>query len=205
MSQIMVKNQMAPALVVKLGGSLYEHVPGLVAIFRQSNRTLFIVPGGGRFADKVREARLSDDEAHWEAIKAMDHYGRYISSFGLESTDLLTIPEKTSVFLPYRMARHYDPLPHTWDVTSDTIAAWVAHRLGLDLLVLKSVDGISIGGTISRIITRPVTTDVVDPCFIPYVLQHRIRTIIINGSVPEVAQGYLQGKHVPGTRIGTTF
>jgi 5-(aminomethyl)-3-furanmethanol phosphate kinase len=198
-------SQYCSPLVVKLGGSLYEHIPELVTTLKQSPRPLLIIPGGGRFADNVRASELPDEEAHWEAIAAMDTYGRYLSIFGFDATDHLSIPAKTIVFLPYRSMRYYDPLPHSWDVTSDTIAAWVAGRLGLDLVVLKSVDGIRIGGTLSLAISQPLETDVVDPCFIPYVLQNGIRTIIINGSVPETVIKFLRGDPVPGTRISTTF
>lgn len=193
------------ALVVKLGGSLYDHVPGLVEVFRAQSRPLFIVPGGGRFADEIRQSGFSDDDAHWAAIAAMDRYGGYIASFGLDTTDQLKIPKKTSVFLPYHCTRHYDPLPHTWDVTSDTIAAWIAGRLDHDLLVLKSVDGIRLNDTLTTTISTPVITDVVDPCFLPYVLQQGVRTTILNGSRPEIVARFLQGDHVPCTRIGTTF
>jgi 5-(aminomethyl)-3-furanmethanol phosphate kinase len=192
-------------LVVKLGGSLYERVPELVPVFQQSPRPLFIVPGGGRFADAVRKIRLSDDEAHWQAISAMDQYGRYVGSFGLDTTDHLKISDKTIVFLPYHCTNHFDPLPHSWDVTSDTIAAWVAGKLGLDLLMLKSVDGIEIDGRLAGTIPESVETDVVDPCCIPYILNHRIRTTIINGSASETVSRYLRGDLVPCTRIGTTF
>jgi 5-(aminomethyl)-3-furanmethanol phosphate kinase len=193
------------AIVVKLGGSLYNHVPELVTAIRSSPIPLFIVPGGGRFADAVRAAGLPDDEAHWEAITAMDTFGRHLASFGFDVTDKLSIPVKNTVFLPSHSMRYYDPLPHSWDVTSDTIAAWVAERLGLDLVVLKSVDGILVGDSLSEIISKPLVTDAVDPCFIPYVLKNRIRTTIINGTVPERVAEFLAGSQVPCTRIGTTF
>lgn len=193
------------ALVVKLGGSLYEQVPGLVPVLKRSHRPLLIIPGGGRFADAVRESGLPDDEAHWEAIMAMETFGRYLVSFGFLATDTLAIPAKTTIFLPMHSMRNYDPLPHSWDVTSDTIAAWVAGRLGLDLLVLKSVDGIRTRETLLPEIFQPLETDVVDPFFLPYVLRNRIRTTIINGTIQERVAGFLQGDRVPCTRISTTF
>jgi aspartokinase-like uncharacterized kinase len=193
------------AIVVKLGGSLYDHTPKLAPVLNSSPHPLFIVPGGGRFADAVRKAGLSDDDAHWEAISAMDTFGRHLGTFGFGLTDHLSIPVKNTVFLPSHSMRDNDPLPHTWDVTSDTIAAWAAGRLGLDLVVLKSVDGIRIGNSLSDKISEPVVTDVVDPCFIPYVLQKRIRTTIINGTVPKRVAEFLAGSKVPCTRIGTTF
>src|SRR5216110_1201780 len=40
------------------------------------------------------------------------------------------------VLAPYRWLRAADPLPHTWEVTSDTIAAWLAGALGARRVVL---------------------------------------------------------------------
>lgn len=192
-------------IVVKLGGSLYPHVGDLVQVFCQSQRPLLIIPGGGRFADEIRALSLPDDDAHWSAIRGMDRYGNYIAAFGLPTTDQISISGRTEVLLPYRCTRHLDPLPHSWDVTSDTIAAWVAGRLELDLVVLKSVDGILVNGSHADRISQRVETDIVDPCFIPYVLKHTIITTILNGTVTDRVAAFLRGERVPGTRIGTTF
>lgn len=193
------------ALVVKLGGSLYDRVPVLAPYLIQSPRPLLIIPGGGRYADEVRKSSLSDDEAHWMAIRAMNRYGEYIRSFNLPAVNRLKVPEKTTILLPYRCMKKYDPLPHSWNVTSDTIAAWIADILGLDLLILKSVDGIRINGVLADLISRPLPTDVVDPLCIPYALNHRIRVTIINGAQTEIVDRFLRGDAVPCTRIGTTF
>jgi aspartokinase-like uncharacterized kinase len=64
-----------------------------------------------------------------------------------------------------------DVLPHTWDVTSDTIAAWVAKTLHLDLLLLKSVDGIFINGILKKQVAGPVESEVINPFFIPFVIK----------------------------------
>ena len=37
---------------------------------------------------------------------------------------------------PYRWLREADPLRHTWDITSDSIAAWIAGQLAAERLVL---------------------------------------------------------------------
>ena len=193
------------ALVVKLGGSLHERVPALAPVLRSSPHPLLIVPGGGRYSDAVREAGLPDEEAHWEAVAAMDTYGRYLATWGFDVSDRISKPSRTTVFLPSRSLKDCDPLPHSWDVTSDTIAAWVAGRLDLDLVVLKSVDGIRINGTRFEEITHHLETDVVDPCFIPYILKKGIRATIINGTLPERVNRFLKDEQVPCTRISTTF
>lgn len=199
------REERGSALVVKLGGSLYNHVSALVPVLTQSPRPLLIVPGGGPFANAVRQADPDNETAHWEAIAGMGEFGKYLASFGLPVTEHLVLPKKTTVFLPLHCLRERDPLPHSWDVTSDTIAAWVAQELALELLLLKSVDGIFAEGRILDRVTTKVPTDVVDPLFIPFLIEHRVDSFILNGKLPERLARYLRGEPVPGTRISTTF
>jgi aspartokinase-like uncharacterized kinase len=199
------KKQSTSPLIVKVGGSLYNQIPDLIPVIKASKRPLFLIPGGGPFADLVRHVQVDKDTAHWMAVSAMEQFGLFIASFGISTTDFIISPLTTTVFLPYRYLRLTDPLPHTWDVTSDTIAAWVADALHLDLVLLKSVDGIFINGIFQEQITRPVKTDVIDPFFIPFVIQNSVRATIINGTQPECLEKYLKGDLVPRTDIGTTF
>ena len=193
-------------LVVKLGGSLHHQVREIVPILNRSARPLLVIPGGGLFADAVRVEQMADEAAaHWMAIAAMDQYGWFIASHGMKITDILAVPETTAVFLPYICMRQRDPLPCSWDITSDTIAAWISAELGLELLVLKSVDGISINRIIQERVTTPFENEEVDPFFIPFVLKHRIKTTIINGKTGEFVEKFLKGEPVPCSRIGTTF
>ena len=192
-------------LIVKVGGSLNNRIPDLVPLLIASERPLLLIPGGGPFADLVRQVKADNDTAHWMAVAAMEQYGWFIASFGIPATDIPATPITTTVFLPYRHLRLTDVLPHTWDVTSDTIAAWLADTLHLDLLLLKSVDGIFINGILREQVTGPVESDVIDPFFIPFVLKNPVKTTIINGSIPDRVEKYLKGDLVPRTEIGTTF
>jgi len=202
------KNGKKPdGLVVKVGGSLAPYISTIVPVLRDSPRPLLIVPGGGIFADAVRSSASATDAdaAHWMACAAMDQYGWMIAAEGLTTTSRITAPKKTAVLLPYCTLRRHDPLPHTWDVTSDTISAWVAKTAGCDLLVLKSIDGIEVDGKITSRIDCAVATDTVDPCFLPFVLENRVRTFVMNGTDPHRIARWLEGKPVRGTGIGTTF
>lgn len=192
-------------IVVKLGGSLYHQVPAIIPLLCRSGRPLLVVPGGGLFADAIRQGRVTDDAAHWMAIAAMEQYAWFIASHGMRITDILAVPQATTVFLPYVSMRRRDPLPHSWDVTSDSIAAWIAAELGIELLVLKSIDGTSLEGILQKRVTIPIENDVVDPFFIPFVLKHKINTTIINGKSGKGIEKFLNGEPVPCTRIGTTF
>jgi len=196
-----------PVTVVKVGGSLAPHAGKIIPALRSASRPLLIVPGGGAFADAVRQsvAGTDADAAHWMACAAMDQYGWTLAAMGMGTTTRIACPRYPCILLPYCALHRYDPLPHSWDVTSDTIAAWVAGRLGGDLLVLKSVDGIEAAGKFLTRIEKPVATDVVDPGFIPYVLEHRIGTFILNGTDTTGICRWLRGEQVRGTCIGTTF
>jgi aspartokinase-like uncharacterized kinase len=199
------KNQSALPLVVKVGGSLFCQIPALAPVLKDSKRPLLIIPGGGPFADTVRQCNTDNDSAHWMAIAAMEQFGLFVASHGIPTTTELVIPRVTTVFLPYQYFIEHDVLPHTWDMTSDSIAAWVAHILHIDLLLLKSVDGIFINGILQQQVTEPVESDVIDPLFIPFVVKNGMKTTIINGSQPDRVSKYLTGGVVPRTEIGTIF
>jgi aspartokinase-like uncharacterized kinase len=140
-------------IVVKVGGGLLAQAGRLDAVLSQVGlvsqvEPLIVVPGGGPFADAVRDVdrrlQVSEDAAHWMAVLAMDQYAHLITSW-LAGGALVTEPGEIAaaldggsipVLAPYSWLRRADPLPHTWDVTSDSIAAWVADALGAQRLVL---------------------------------------------------------------------
>lgn len=187
--------------MVKLGGSLTSKIPEIVAILRDSGLDILLVPGGGSAADAIRVQNLADDAAHWLAIDAMEETGRLIESCGVSGMNVLQPPKGLKVLFPASLLRMHDPLPHSWDVTSDTIAAWVAKSIGCDLIVLKSVDGIRQGGVVIPRLRQPVDCDEVDPCFLPYVFRYGIHTEIINAKDPLLLRKYLEGTIPAGTVI----
>lgn len=138
--------------VVKLGGAVLAVGPVMaLAGIPRDGRTL-IVPGGGPFADTVRavDARfgLGDDAAHWAAILAMDQYAYALAALVHGARIVREASEVGSrdlaVLAPYDWLHLADPLPHSWDVTSDSIAAWVAGEIGATRLLL--VKPVSDGG-----------------------------------------------------------
>ena len=192
-------------IVVKVGGSLFHQIRSLAPVFKNSECPLLLIPGGGPFADTVRRYNINNDSAHWMAVAAMEQFGWYISSHGILPTAEMAVPSVTTFFLPYRYFLSHDGLPHTWDVTSDTMAAWVAACLHLDLLLLKSVDGIFVNGIFQKQITGPVESAVIDPMLIPFVINNSIKTTIISGLQPDRVEKYLKGKIVARSEICTTF
>ena len=191
-----------PPLVLKIGGSLQDCAGSICALLVDLDVPVLVVPGGGAFADLVRECRLEGSAAHWMAVAAMEQYGWYLSSFGLPVTTRLDIPGRPAILLPYGLIRAKDPLPHRWEVTSDTVAAWCAHTLHLPLLLLKSVDGIRVEGRLCPRIRSPVETDDVDSCFLPFVLRRRMHALVISGRHPDRLRAALTGLPTIGTTIG---
>jgi len=188
--------------VVKVGGSLIDDLDPILFSLKNSGRPVLIVPGGGRFADLVRRTGVSGDAAHWMAIAAMEQTGWYIVSKGVSPVTRLRVPPGVEVLLPYDVLRSADPLPHSWDITSDTISAWIASRLSLPLILLKSVDGIRSGGMLQDQVNGELQTEDVDPCFIGYVIASGVKTTVINGRAPGRLKLLLEGGEVPGTTIG---
>jgi len=138
--------------VIKVGGSLGRGacLPELGARLVKLGRGhgLLVVPGGGAFADAVREcdARFSlrPSTAHWMAVLAMDQYGHLLADLLPGCALVRTLGEAqerlagggVAVLLPYEVLRQGDALPHSWSVTSDSIAAWLTGQVGARLLVL---------------------------------------------------------------------
>ena len=145
--------------VVKLGGGLlnqngaFERVTEALAT-SGAGRPLLVVPGGGPFADAVREQcrhlQIDDHTAHWMAILGMDQYAHVLAGRIRRAALVereLDIPValaagRIPVLAPYHWLRAADPLPHSWDVTSDSIAAWLAGAVGAArLILLKPIAG----------------------------------------------------------------
>lgn len=143
--------------VVKVGGALLDRGDVLTRTISAlellaQNHTILIVPGGGPFANAVRSVseqhRLSEDDAHWMAILGMDQFAILLAS-RIRNAELAhrrgevsraLARGKIPVLAPYRWLREADPLPHSWDVTSDSIAVWVAAEVGARQLILIKPD-----------------------------------------------------------------
>jgi 5-(aminomethyl)-3-furanmethanol phosphate kinase len=112
---------------------------------------LLVVPGGGGFADAVRvhdrRFGLRPHSAHRMAILAMDQFGWALADL-IPGAARCVEPGPVragvvSVLLPAALLADRDPLPESWAVTSDSIAAWVAGVAGAARLVLvKPVAGL---------------------------------------------------------------
>lgn len=137
--------------VVKIGGSLLgrdDLARWLRVLTEHGKGKLVIVPGGGAFADTVREQQrqlgFSDPCAHRMALKAMEQYGLLLMDLSPELVPGASEEElhhqakagKVPVWFPYDMVTQSSEITSGWDITSDSLAAWLAGHLAVQHLAL---------------------------------------------------------------------
>jgi aspartokinase-like uncharacterized kinase len=219
---------MKPA-VVKVGGSLALYPEKLRALCTKLSelskmQKLILVPGGGEFADVVRSLdkrfSLSPIASHRMAILGMDQYGLLLSDLIADSVTVSKLEEanhflgKLPVFLPSSMMFHDDPLENSWDVTSDSIAVYVAWRLQVpSVLLVTDVDGIytsdpkthSEAKFIKKIsATELLTLDTrtsVDKALPKLLAKTNLNCFVVNGLFPDRIEAVLDGRETVCTRI----
>ena len=138
--------------VIKLGGSLAQANTLLNCLDKIDNnyaqQKIVIVPGGGAFADQVRLAQnqwqFNDSTAHKMAILAMQQMALLIHGLKdhwpiVESTTLITEQLKMHnvlIWSPDIKGLDAHHIPESWDITSDSLAAWLANKLSAEQLTL---------------------------------------------------------------------
>jgi 5-(aminomethyl)-3-furanmethanol phosphate kinase len=124
----------------------------LYQIAQSPNKQVVIVPGGGDFADQVRFAQqqwlLDDVIAHEMAILAMQQMALMFK--GLESgftvacgvaevKNCLKLNHAPVIWSPTISELNAAKVPCTWEVSSDSLAAWLAKQLNAtELILLKA-------------------------------------------------------------------
>ena len=217
--------------VIKVGGSLAEDPEGLRALCSKLSElakkyAIIVVPGGGRFADAVRDFdqrfTLSQSIAHRMAILGMDQFGLLLTDITpnscavhrLENAERLSEAKRVPIFLPSTLMFQEDPLENSWDVTSDSIATFVALQLRVaKVLLVTDVDGIFtkdpkkqtdaelIPMFESEKLLKLARRTSVDK-FLPKVLSKaQIDCYVVNGKYPERLEAILAGQKTVCTRI----
>ena len=187
----------APCTVIKVGGSLFD-LPDLAGRLRALFTTvhterIVLFPGGGTSADMVREMDLiyglGDEAAHWLALRALTLNAYFLQALLPEFAVLknrrayaapLASDAPRAILDPFDFAQadevNANHLPHTWDVTSDSLAARAAVVLGArELILVKSVD-------MNEQMTWPdaAAAELVDPYFPTVMASARFRVRVVN-------------------------
>jgi len=192
--------------VVKVGGSLCRDRGVLERLCDELNHVerILVVPGGGEFADRVREIdrefELEEKIAHRLAILAMQQTGMLIREFLKgEIFDCATLLDDKN-------------LKANWDVTSDSIAAYVAKTIGAQrLIILKDVDGVfTADPKKGKAMLVPELTaeelsgmesSCLDKEFPSFIGDLDIEIWVVNGNYPKRIRDILGGEKTRGTRI----
>jgi 5-(aminomethyl)-3-furanmethanol phosphate kinase len=153
----------SPARMIKLGGSLLERAEWIDDfrrwLARQPAMPSVLIVGGGKLADAIRQwdrvHHLDASDAHWLAIGTMsltaqlawqllpeaewtDDWSR-AAEFIADPAQSLLIFDPTRFLQSVESSAAGEPLPHGWEVTSDSIAARIAGLLNCrELVLLKS-------------------------------------------------------------------
>jgi aspartokinase-like uncharacterized kinase len=216
--------------VLKVGGSLADDPASLANLCQQLSalaaaHRIALVPGGGEFADTVRKFDktygLSNTVAHKMAILAMDQYGFLLSDITPRAYVSHSLKEVISsakgtlpILLPSKIMFREDPLEHSWDVTSDTIAAYIACLLDAEKLVLVTdVDGI-FSEDPKKILDARLVEELsaeellgwnrrtsVDKVLPKILLQANLDCYVVNGRYPERIKLILENKKTVCTHV----
>ncbi|MDM7935423.1 MAG: uridylate kinase [Methanothrix sp.] len=185
-----------PFYVLKIGGSLMGCARQLMRALSelvQEGYSFLVVPGGGPMADLVREIQgrqgISDEAAHWMAILAMEQYALLLADgtgFGL--TKRVGRVRGIEILLPYQALQEDDcGLEHSWEYTSDAVAALVAQRLDAPLIKATDVDGVLLDGALAEVLPASSLLGMrscIDQGALRLLLEGRRDAWVLNGSDP---------------------
>jgi 5-(aminomethyl)-3-furanmethanol phosphate kinase len=202
--------------VTKIGGSLARDarvrawIEALKQGFAQQDR-LIIVPGGGTLADGVRrlqeELRFDDLAAHHMALLSMEQFGLALASLWPQLTRAATIAairrawrmKNIPWWAPTQMTLAELAIPGSWDITSDSLSAWLAGLLRADrLLLIKSVDA-ALDGDVHC--ADLVAKGIVDPLFQHFAATSGAEVFVAGPSALINARAILAAGGTPGIRI----
>ncbi|MDD5274682.1 MAG: uridylate kinase [Methylovulum sp.] len=172
--------------LIKLGGSLAQSDnlrDCLETIGRRyQGKAVVIVPGGGAFADQVRLAQhhwqFDDRTAHAMALLAMQQMALLFNGLKpgfVVAGSVAQIREhlaqaKTVVWSPAITELDQAGIAASWDITSDSLAAWLAGVLSATELVLVKSAGIDTNLSLPQlaeqaIVDKAFCTSVTDAAF----------------------------------------
>ena len=135
--------------IIKIGGSWIKNanLKKLIKLLANiKNQNLIIVPGGGIFADAVREAsklnNLSENKSHFLALKSTEIFGHMIKSFEkrIHLTKSIDNFKEKNLWLPSKILKNEQSFINNWESTSDSVATWLYSRItSRGLIIVKSV------------------------------------------------------------------
>ncbi len=178
-------------IIIKLGGSLSRSdtlVDCLNAVENNyQGRAVVIVPGGGAFADQVRLAQqhwqFDDTTAHHMALLAMQQMALLFK--GLKPDFVIAdsvvaiqgqLNKKIVIWSPDIIELDNAGISASWDITSDSLAAWLADTLSATELILIKSAAIDACQNLQQLAEQHI----VDNAFCDFVAQVDFKIRIVN-------------------------
>jgi len=179
-------------IVIKLGGSLAQSGTLINCLnkieLRYQGKSVIIVPGGGAFADQVRLAQqqwqFDELTAHHMAILAMQQMALMFKGLVPHWPIVTRLPElqlaknlnKILIWSPNSEELDQAAIPATWDITSDSLAAWLAKQLSATELILVKSAVIDPQATLEQLAAQQI----VDQGFCQQVQDGLFRIRVVN-------------------------
>ncbi len=149
------------SVVFKIGGKILENFEDLNSTISQLTQLydkgriqkIILIPGGGTLANFIRkvykELKFTEELGHWMGVISMNYNGIELNK-KFPELDIIEdikrlkkLDKSLCIFLPYQFLKETDRLPHSWDVTSDSISLFLTKELEIPhCFLIKDVDGI---------------------------------------------------------------
>jgi dihydroneopterin aldolase len=146
-----------------------------------------------------------DRAAHHMALLAMEQYGCALASLlpGLALADSIQAFSRAlregalPVWLPTRMVLQAEDVPWSWEVTSDSLAAWLAGRIGASRLLLVKHERCPAAACVEDLVARGI----VDPLFPGFLRKSGATASVVGQNEHDAVIAAIQSEALVGTRI----
>ncbi len=135
--------------IIKIGGSWIKNsnLEKLIKLLvNLENQKFVIIPGGGIFADSVRESskinNIPDNVSHFMALKSTEIFGYMIKSFErkIHITESIDNFKEKNLWLPSKILKNEKNFKKDWESTSDSVATWLYSKISSrGLIFVKSI------------------------------------------------------------------
>ncbi|WP_198245132.1 uridylate kinase [methane-oxidizing endosymbiont of Gigantopelta aegis] len=177
--------------VIKVGGSLAKNgrlSDCLSRIDQYYQQNTVLVPGGGCFADQVRAAQqhwqFDQQTAHHMALLAMQQMALLFKALQpgwhlvSKTKEISCYPNDILIWQPDIAELDAAGVEASWEVTSDSLSAWLAETINADRLIILKSTLMAVSANIDAL----QQADIVDPAF------HRF----MHASIPFDVRNYEQ-------------
>ncbi|OWT32458.1 delta 1-pyrroline-5-carboxylate synthetase [Methanobrevibacter sp. 87.7] len=139
--------------VVKIGGSLFPTDAIKVAEKLKGTNSL-IITGGGEFANLIRRydksKHFSPEITDETAIECMTIISKLLNDkvnhcnivYSIDDARKVSDNGNIPILICSEILKEYRPFEKSWDVSSDSISAYIAYLLNAKLLIVTNVNGI---------------------------------------------------------------